>query len=92
MLDDEFEWDDAKAAKNLKRHNIRFETACWVYDDDSAIVGDDPASSDDEDRYFITGRVGDHVLTVIYTYRGERTRIISARLATKRETDDYNRG
>lgn len=92
MLDEEFEWDDHKAASNSKKHNIRFETACRVFDDDDAIVGDDPSSSEDEDRFFIIGVVGEAVLTVIYTYRGERTRLISARPATKRETDDYDRG
>jgi uncharacterized protein len=91
MRDDDFEWDDAKAASNLDKHGISFVAAQRVFDDDNASADDDFDSSADEDRFLITGIVGALMVTVSYTMRGNRVRIVSARPATNRERDGYYR-
>ncbi len=92
MIDDQFEWDDAKAEANFKKHKVSFHMARHVFLDERAIDTDDLGSSHDEDRYAATGMVGDKLLTVVYALRDDRIRIISAWQATKRESDDYYRG
>ena len=92
MQDDLFEWDEAKAQANLAKHNVSFHSARLVFDDERVIDVDDHSSSHDEDRFAATGMGGDKLLTVVYTLRHERIRIISAWQATKRESDDYYRG
>jgi len=82
MVEDEFEWDVAKAERNLLKHGVGFEAAQYVFDDGFA-----PG----EIRYVITGTVRDVVLTVVYTERGGRNRIISARRATTHEQREYYR-
>ena len=83
-----FEWDSEKAEINLKKHKIKFEDAVYVFFDDNRIDEFDELHSDDEDRYKVVGKVA-NILTVIYTERDDKTRIISARQATKREEVQY---
>ena len=83
-----FEWDDDKAEKNIRKHGIYFEDAAWVFLDEFKIDEYDELHSDFEDRYKIIGRVG-KILAVIYTERGEKFRIISARYADKKEQEEY---
>ena len=83
-----FEWDDEKNEKNFRKHGIYFEDAARVFLDKNFVEDYDEIHSDFEDRYKIIGRVR-NILTVIYTERGEKCRIISARRATKREEDLY---
>jgi uncharacterized protein len=90
MRNDEFEWDDAKAASNEGKHDVSFEDASFVFIDEWVVSIDDTSSSHDEDRFLATGMVDLRMLTVSYTYRGARIRIISARPATQREQNDYN--
>ena len=87
-----FEWDPAKAARNLREHGIAFEEAITVFDDDRAIVEVDP--NPDEARFKVIGMAAaGRVLAVIYTERGEdRVRIISAWKATKHEIKAYRQG
>lgn len=82
------EWDDDKAAINKKKHGIRFELAARVFLDDRRIDIFDELHSDFEDRWKVIGKVKD-VLVVIYTERGEKYRLISARLADNEEEDEY---
>lgn len=82
------EWDDEKNQKNFRKHGIYFEDAARVFLDDDRIDEFDEFHSDFEDRFKIIGRVR-NILTVIYTERGEKFRIISARLATKKEEAIY---
>jgi uncharacterized DUF497 family protein len=91
MSDDEFEWDAAKAQSNLAKHLVGFEAARRVFDDALALDRLDIGSRGGEIRYVITGMVNGALLTVVYTERGARTRIISARRATKHEQTDYYR-
>lgn len=62
-----------------------------MFDDVFAVERLDLGSQPGEIRYVITGMVNDIVLTVVYTERGERIRIISARKATKHEQKEYYR-
>ena len=82
------EWDDDKALLNKIKHRIRFELAARVFLDENRIDYFDELHSDDEERWKVIGRVRD-ILAVIYTERGERLRLISARYATKEEEDEY---
>ena len=87
-----FEWDDAKAAANLKKHGVSFDEASTVFYDPHALVVDDEKHSYDEDRFVIVGLSAvARVLTVCHCYRetNELIRIISARKATKNEENEY---
>ena len=83
-----FEWDSEKAEKNFRKHGIKFEDAALVFFDENKIDDFDEIHSDFEERYKIIGRVK-KILAVIYTERGEKNRIISARRADKDEEEDY---
>lgn len=83
-----FVWDSEKAEINYKKHGIYFEDAALVFFDENLIDDYDEVHSIFEDRIKIIGRVG-KILTVIYTERGDRNRIISARTATKDEVNRY---
>lgn len=84
----QFEWDDEKNKKNFQKHHIYFEDAAFVFLDEFKIDDYDEFHSDFEERVKVIGRVG-NILTVIYTERGDKYRLISARKANKREREDY---
>ena len=85
----EFEWNDEKAALNFLKHGVLFQTAVKVFNDENRIeIYDEAHSTFDEDRYITIG-MADEVLFVVYTDRGKRIRLISARLATAREREIY---
>jgi uncharacterized DUF497 family protein len=86
----EFEWDDEKAAKNLEKHGISFAQAIPAFHDPLAIDVFDDREDYGEDRFILIGMCEGQVLTVAYTERGDRTRIISARRATKDEQAYYH--
>jgi uncharacterized protein len=89
LNDDCFEWDEAKAAANLKKHKIDFADACRVFNDvEAAFLADDAHQG--ENRFTAIGYVNGHLLAVTCTERGEATRIISARKATKHEQKAYH--
>ena len=90
MEDDDFEWDDAKAAANVVRHGVTFEAARSAFSDIFAIAREDPRQDYGEDRYTLLGMANDQLLHVAYTLRHERIRIISARLAEPRERRWYH--
>jgi len=50
-----FEWDDAKARSNLRKHKVFFEDAVTVFDDPMAVTRDDPDHSEDERRFLTIG-------------------------------------
>ena len=83
-----FIWDSEKAEKNYKKHKVKFENAALVFLDENLIEDYDDFHSDEEERYKIIGEV-EKILVVIYTERGDRNRIISARFANKKEKEDY---
>ena len=84
----QFEWDADKAALNLKKHGVRFETAARVFNDENRIELYDYEHSTDEDRYNTIGMV-DNILFVVYTERKNRIRLISARPANRKERSMY---
>jgi len=86
----EFEWHAAKAAANRTKHGVGFREAATVFGDLQALSMPDPKHSLSEQRFVILGRsVHDRLLVVCYTERPPRTRIISARLASRRERRQY---
>ena len=86
----EFEWDEAKAVGNLRKHRVSFEEATTVFDDPAVRVRYDEDHSGVEDRWNAIGRSGKlRVLAVTYTRRGPAVRIISARQATRAEALEY---
>ena len=84
----EFEWDEEKAAANLKKHGVDFRQAARVFDDDYRIEFYDAAHSGAEDRYNTIGMVDD-ILFVVYTERRETIRLIPARYANRDERRLY---
>lgn len=74
----EFEWDEAKARDNLLRHGVSIEVASTVFHDPQLVLAEDKAHSVRERRHFAFGRVGSGVLTVRFTIRGRRIRMIGA--------------
>ena len=89
MESDEFEWDDAKADGNLKKHKISFREASRVFQDPLTLVELDLSEDYGEERFLATGLVNELLITVSYTERDERIRIISARKANSRERRAY---
>jgi uncharacterized DUF497 family protein len=88
---DDFEWDTGKAETNRKKHGISFSDAAGVFDDPEAI-GMYEEVVDGEEREVILGidNLG-RTLVVVYTFRGAKIRMISARAATKKEAREYER-
>lgn len=89
-----FVWDEKKAKENLKKHQVSFELACRVFNDPALYVLYDASNStDEEERYICIGNIGDGltVLSVAMTERAPYTRIISARKATRRERESYEK-
>jgi uncharacterized DUF497 family protein len=85
------EWDSRKAVGNLRKHDISFDEASTVFDDPLAVIFPDDDHSVDEIRELIIGHsVQNRLLMVSFTEREpDIVRIISARLATRKETKDY---
>jgi uncharacterized DUF497 family protein len=88
-----FAWDPDKAAENLKRHQVSFEEATTVFRDPLSRTFPDPEHSEGEERYLEIGHSeGGRLIIVGYTERQGQVRIISARLATRRERRSYEEG
>ena len=88
-----FEWDEGKNRENIRKHGIAFQEAETVFSDEHALLIDDPEHSGAEDRFVLLGLSADlHTLVVCHCYRrGSVIRLISARKATRRERERYNR-
>ena len=87
-----FEWDDAKARGNYRKHRITFHHAMEAFKDRFAVEMVDSRSADyGEDRIVLIGRAKTLLLTVVYVERGEIIRLISARRSTRTEQDAYYR-
>ena len=90
MTTREIEFDPEKAEINFRAHKIKFQTASLVFNDPKRIERRDDSESNvsGEERWQTLGLVK-KVLFVVYTERGEKTRIISARTADKAEKRSY---
>lgn len=88
----QFEWDDNKNEKTIKERKIDFATAVAVFEDPNRLEEDSTKPEYDEVRIKTIGKVDAFVfvLTVVYTNRDEKRRIISARPANKAERQKYN--
>ena len=88
-----FEWDPHKAALNFRKHGVSFEEAVTSFGDPLSLTIADPTHSESERRFVMIGEsVKRRILIVVHTERGERLRIISARLATKQERKRHEEG
>jgi uncharacterized protein len=84
----EYEWDKNKARTNLSKHDVDFADAVGVLEDHEALTFSE--EYEDEERFITIGIDSlARILVVVYTWRGERIRIISARKATPRERKQY---
>jgi uncharacterized DUF497 family protein len=89
----EFEWDERKARANAKKHGISFHDAATVFGDPFAITFTDPDHSEEEERSVTLGlSQSQRLLVVAHTIRGTKTRIISARMMTRKEKVIYAEG
>ena len=87
-----YEWDPDKARANLIKHYIRFADGVIALEDERALTIRD-VSSEEEERWVTLGMDAyGRVLVVVYTWRAETIRLISARLATQRERRQYEQG
>ncbi len=83
-------WDPEKAAANLRKHGVDFADAATALADEVALTIPDDAES--EERFVTLGMDAlGRVLVVVYTWRGEDVRLISARRATARERRRYGK-
>lgn len=89
----EFEWHETKAKTNAKKHGVTFKEAITCFYDPCQVAFYDPEHSEDEDReIMIAHSERGRLLLVCYTVINDMIRLISARLATKREVKTYEEG
>lgn len=89
----DFEWDEQKALTNKKKHGVSFEEAATVFGDPLALTIPDPEHSEDEEHFVTMGTsAARRLLVVVAVDRDDKTRIISARPASRRERKDYAEG
>jgi uncharacterized protein len=85
-----FEWDPKKARRNLAMHGVSFDEAATAFRDPLSKTIDDPLHSEDEERFVLLGHSHrNRLLVVVHTERGDRIRLISARLAANKERVMY---
>lgn len=88
----EYEWDPNTNESNIGKHRIGFSDAISVFEDPRRLEIDTTRPPDGEQRSKAIGRMGSIVIVVIFTMRGERRRIISARRAGADERRAYDDG
>jgi uncharacterized DUF497 family protein len=87
------EWDNRKAAANLRKHGVSFDEAATVLEDPLAVTYGDPDHSEEESRFLTFGQSSTgRILVVAHTEREEAIRLISARQATRTERRAYEEG
>jgi len=85
-----FEWDPEKARRNLAKHGVAFEEAATAFGDPLSLTTFDPDHSRDEHRFLLLGATHlGRLVVVSHTHRGGKIRLISARLAGRRERRTY---
>ena len=88
-----FEWDARKAAANERKHGLSFAEASTAFADPLSLTIPDPEHSAREARYLLVGQsAAGRLVVVAHVERGATIRIISARLATRRERQSYEEG
>jgi uncharacterized DUF497 family protein len=87
----DYQWDPEKAASNLGKHGVDFADAVGVFEDEWALTIKEEYVGG-EQRFATVGTdFLERVLVIVYTYRGEEIRLVSARLATRKERRAYER-
>jgi len=87
----DYQWDPMKATSNLEKHGVDFADAVGVFEDEWALTVKEELV-EGEQRFVTLGTdFLEQVLVVVYTYRGEEIRLISARKATRTERRAYER-
>ena len=89
MHDERFEWHDRKARTNIRDHGVTFQDATEVFDDEASIDEIEDSIDYGEERWTMLGMANGRLIVVIYTMRGTRFRIISARKADPHEQERY---
>jgi uncharacterized DUF497 family protein len=85
-------WDAEKAGSNASKHGVRFAEAVLVLEDPAAITVADDESDPSERRFVSLGAdASGRILVVVYTWRGEDIRLISARRAEPHEREEYEK-
>ncbi len=82
-----FEFDIRKSASNREKHGIDFDGAQALWEDPDRV--EIPALTEDEPRLMVIGRIGGRVWSAVVTHRGDSVRIISVRLAHRKEVEVY---
>jgi len=78
MATAKFDWDPKKDEKNQKKHGVSFAVAQVAFADARRVIAEDLSHSSSEKRHYCFGRVGEGVMTVRFTYRGNVIRILGA--------------
>jgi uncharacterized DUF497 family protein len=89
MNDGDFEWDATKARRNYQKHGVTFHAARKAFADPFMVEILDEREDYGEERFLLIGMADEQLLSVIYTERQGRFRLITARCATKDEQDHY---
>jgi uncharacterized DUF497 family protein len=85
-----FEWDDHKAQANQKKHGVSFDEGATIFNDPMVAAMPDLTHSEQEIRFIAIGMSANgRLLVVVFTERGDKTRLISCRKANKAETEIY---
>ena len=84
-----FDWNEEKADSNFRKHGIRFADAARIFEYD---VVEWTSPKGDEHRILSLGRVNNQIIAVVYTWRGRKRWIISARPAKRKERQRYEQG
>jgi hypothetical protein len=83
-----YQWDPHKASANIRKHGIAFADAVFVFEDEAALTTADEDPDEERSATMGTDAFG-QILVVVYTWRGDEIRIISARRATRTEARQY---
>lgn len=78
MNKESFDWDKAKDRSNQEKHGLSFAQAQYAFADPNRVIAKDITHSDDEDRFYCFGQVGEGIATVRFTYRDDVIRIYGA--------------
>ena len=73
-----FEWDEEKDKENQAKHSVSFSEAQQAFLDPQRVIAEDVDHSKEEERFYCLGRVGEGIMTVRFTYRGDVIRIYGA--------------
>lgn len=86
----EFDWDQGNVVKNLLKHQIECRQTEEAFTDKNSFISEDLKHSSIEYRFLLIGKDNEeNVLYIVFTQRRNKVRIISARVANKKESRFY---